>query len=102
MWATIACEADWDLVVCGIPTQTFVHPEKENVSTISPATMPPRRRIIIRNLTLLHGQSGILPRLPSANERSRFFPSRLFQLERRTGARGFVNSSTVKNQRCIL
>ena len=47
----------------------------------------------------LDGHARRLPRGPAPDERSRLRPARLSQLERRTGARGFVNSGTINHQR---
>src|SRR5688500_8118792 len=50
----------------------------------------------------LNWHSGILPRAPAPDERTRFRPSCLPQLSNHTGARGFVQSSTVDDERRSL
>ena len=67
----------------------------------------PHRAAVEAGLTLVrhHGldwHASRLPRSPAPDKRSRFRPARLSQLERRTGARGFVNSGTVDHQRRSL
>ena len=46
----------------------------------------------------LDWHAGFFPGVPSTNQSARFGPACLSQEERRTGARGFVNSSTVDHQ----
>jgi hypothetical protein len=46
----------------------------------------------------LDRHASLFPRMPSADERTRLRPACLSQEERRTGARGFVNSSTVHHK----
>jgi hypothetical protein len=50
----------------------------------------------------LDGHTGFFPRVPSTEQRAGFGPAGLSQEERRTGARDFVNSSTVDDERRSL
>jgi hypothetical protein len=50
----------------------------------------------------LDGHAGFFPRMPSTEQRAGFGPAGLSQEERRTGARDFVNSSTVDDERRSL
>jgi hypothetical protein len=50
----------------------------------------------------LDGHTRFFPGMPPANEGARLEPPCLSQQERRTGARGFVNSGTVDNERRAL
>jgi len=55
-----------------------------------------------RSCPRLYRQTGLPPRRPTAGEGARFFPPRLSEFPRHTGARRFVRSSAVGDEPRLL